>query len=110
VLIARAGGRLVPRLAVTTAILAPLMNLGRDAPRGYIERFVGAVQGADWSDAERAKGEVVEAMGAYLQTSDLRSLMEPSIEPVATQPPAQAESLIGSARVSFAGRQRPPTA
>ena len=56
-----------------------------DWQRGYIERFVGAVRGADWSDPERAKPAVVEAMGSYLQTDDLRFLMELSIEPVAMQ-------------------------
>jgi glyoxylase-like metal-dependent hydrolase (beta-lactamase superfamily II) len=56
-----------------------------DWQRGYIERFVGAVRGADWSDPERAKQAVVEAMGSYLQGDDLRFLMELSIEPVATQ-------------------------
>jgi len=53
--------------------------------RGYIERFVGAVRSADWSDAERARQEVVEAMGSYLDTDELRFLMELSIEPVAAQ-------------------------
>ena len=53
--------------------------------RGYIERFVGAVRGADWGDADRAKQEVVEAMGSYLDTDELRFLMELSIEPVAAQ-------------------------
>ena len=56
-----------------------------DWQRGYIERFVEAVQGADWSEPERAKAEVVEAMGTYLGTSDLRFLMELSIEPIASQ-------------------------
>jgi glyoxylase-like metal-dependent hydrolase (beta-lactamase superfamily II) len=56
-----------------------------DWQRGYIERFVAAVRGADWRDPERATQAVVEAMGSYLQTDDLRFLMELSIEPVATQ-------------------------
>jgi glyoxylase-like metal-dependent hydrolase (beta-lactamase superfamily II) len=54
-----------------------------DWQRGYIERFVGAVRGADWSDPERAKQAVVEAMASYLQADDLRFLMELSVDPVA---------------------------
>ena len=53
--------------------------------RGYIERFVDAVQVGDWSDPERAKQGVVEAMEAYLQADELRFLMELSIEPVAAE-------------------------
>jgi len=34
-----------------------------DWQRGYIERFVAAVRTGDWSDPERAKQGVVEAMG-----------------------------------------------
>jgi glyoxylase-like metal-dependent hydrolase (beta-lactamase superfamily II) len=56
-----------------------------DWQRGYIERFVEAVRAADWSDAERAKEHVVEAMASYQPGDDLRFLMELSIEPVATK-------------------------
>jgi glyoxylase-like metal-dependent hydrolase (beta-lactamase superfamily II) len=56
-----------------------------DRQRGYIERFVEAIRTADWGDTELAKQEVVEAMGSYLQTDDLRFLMELSIEPVAAK-------------------------
>jgi glyoxylase-like metal-dependent hydrolase (beta-lactamase superfamily II) len=56
-----------------------------DWQRGYIEHFVDAVQVGDWSDPERAKQEVVEAMESYLQANDLRFLMELSIEPVAAE-------------------------
>jgi glyoxylase-like metal-dependent hydrolase (beta-lactamase superfamily II) len=56
-----------------------------DWQRGYIERFVGAVRDADWSDPERAKQAVVEAMASYLRTDDLRFLMELSVEPVAAK-------------------------
>jgi glyoxylase-like metal-dependent hydrolase (beta-lactamase superfamily II) len=56
-----------------------------DWERGYIERFVDAVRAADWSDAERAKQRVVEAMGSYVEGNDLRFLMELSIEPVASK-------------------------
>jgi glyoxylase-like metal-dependent hydrolase (beta-lactamase superfamily II) len=54
-----------------------------DWQRAYIERFVGAVRGADWSDPGRAKQAVVEAMASYLQADDLRFLMELSVDPVA---------------------------
>lgn len=50
--------------------------------RGYIERFVEAVRTANWSDPERAKQGVVDAMGSYLPADELRFLMELSIEPV----------------------------
>jgi glyoxylase-like metal-dependent hydrolase (beta-lactamase superfamily II) len=56
-----------------------------DWQRGYIERFVGAVRDADWSDPERAKQAVVEAMASYLRTDDLRFLMELSVDPVAAK-------------------------
>jgi glyoxylase-like metal-dependent hydrolase (beta-lactamase superfamily II) len=53
--------------------------------RGYIERFVEAVRGADWSDADRARATVIEAIGEYLDSDHLRFLMELSIEPVAAK-------------------------
>jgi glyoxylase-like metal-dependent hydrolase (beta-lactamase superfamily II) len=56
-----------------------------DWQRAYIERFVDAVRVGDWSDPERARQGVVEAIGSYLQTDDLRFLMELSIEPVAAE-------------------------
>jgi glyoxylase-like metal-dependent hydrolase (beta-lactamase superfamily II) len=56
-----------------------------DWQRGYIERFVEALGAGDWSDPERAKQGVVDAIGSYLQADDLRFLMELSIEPVAAQ-------------------------
>jgi hypothetical protein len=56
-----------------------------DWQRGYIEHFVDAVQVGDWSDPERAKQRVVEAMESYLEADDLRFLMELSIEPVAAE-------------------------
>ena len=56
-----------------------------DWQRGYIERFLEAVQSADWSDAERAKAAVAGAMVSYLERDELRFLMELSIEPVAAQ-------------------------
>jgi glyoxylase-like metal-dependent hydrolase (beta-lactamase superfamily II) len=56
-----------------------------DWQRGYIERFVAAVRAADWSDDERAQGEVVAAMREYLPSEDLLFLMELSVEPVAAE-------------------------
>jgi glyoxylase-like metal-dependent hydrolase (beta-lactamase superfamily II) len=56
-----------------------------DWQRGYIERFVEAVRTADWSDPERAKQRVVEAMTSYLPSNDLRFLMELSVEPLASK-------------------------
>lgn len=56
-----------------------------DWQRGYIECFVGAVRAGGWSDHERAKQEVVDAMASYLEADDLRFLMELSVEPVAAQ-------------------------
>ncbi|HSI80213.1 MAG TPA: MBL fold metallo-hydrolase [Solirubrobacterales bacterium] len=54
-----------------------------DRQRAYVERFVDAVQAADWSDPERAKRVVVDAMSRQLEREDLRILMELSIDPVA---------------------------
>jgi glyoxylase-like metal-dependent hydrolase (beta-lactamase superfamily II) len=56
-----------------------------DWQRGYIARFVEAVRAADWSDAERAKEQVVETMTSYQPGNDLRFLMELSVEPVASK-------------------------
>jgi glyoxylase-like metal-dependent hydrolase (beta-lactamase superfamily II) len=56
-----------------------------DWQRGYIERFVEAVRSADWSDTERAKLVVSEAMASYLERDELRFLMELSVEPMAAQ-------------------------
>jgi glyoxylase-like metal-dependent hydrolase (beta-lactamase superfamily II) len=49
----------------------------------YIETFVAAVRAADWSDPERAKAAVVDAMTEFLPADDLRFLMELSVEPAA---------------------------
>jgi glyoxylase-like metal-dependent hydrolase (beta-lactamase superfamily II) len=56
-----------------------------DWQRGYIEHFVEAVRAADWSEAEQAKQAVGKAMGSYLESDDLRFLMELSVEPVAAK-------------------------
>lgn len=56
-----------------------------DWQRGYIETFIDAVGGADWSDPEQAKGVVVARMKAYEPSDELSFLMELSIEPVAVQ-------------------------
>jgi glyoxylase-like metal-dependent hydrolase (beta-lactamase superfamily II) len=51
----------------------------------YIETFVFAVKGADWSDADTARAAVVAAMREYLPTAELAFLMELSVDPVAAQ-------------------------
>ncbi|MBV8991076.1 MAG: MBL fold metallo-hydrolase [Solirubrobacterales bacterium] len=51
----------------------------------YINTFIEALHAADWTDPEAAKTSVVDRMTEYLPTSDLRFLMELSIEPVAAQ-------------------------
>jgi glyoxylase-like metal-dependent hydrolase (beta-lactamase superfamily II) len=56
-----------------------------DWQRGYIERFVEAVRAGHWSDPEQARAAVVEAMATYLPATELRFLMDLSIEPVASQ-------------------------
>jgi glyoxylase-like metal-dependent hydrolase (beta-lactamase superfamily II) len=53
--------------------------------RGYIEQFVEAVGRADWTDVDRAKRSVIEAVRAYLDSDQLSFLMELSIEPVAAK-------------------------
>jgi glyoxylase-like metal-dependent hydrolase (beta-lactamase superfamily II) len=49
----------------------------------YITVFVEAIQEADWSDPDAAKGQVVGRMADYLPDGELRFLMELSVEPVA---------------------------
>lgn len=56
-----------------------------DWQREYIERFVEAVSGADWSNADQAKAAVVGRMKAYEPSDELQFLMELSIEPIATK-------------------------
>jgi glyoxylase-like metal-dependent hydrolase (beta-lactamase superfamily II) len=56
-----------------------------DWQRGYIETFLGAVEGADWSNGEQAHASVVATMKRFLPTDELLFLMELSIEPVAQQ-------------------------
>jgi glyoxylase-like metal-dependent hydrolase (beta-lactamase superfamily II) len=56
-----------------------------DWQRGYIERFVAAVESADWSEPERAKASVVARMKEYEPSSELQFLMELSIDPIATR-------------------------
>jgi glyoxylase-like metal-dependent hydrolase (beta-lactamase superfamily II) len=63
-----------------------------DWQREYIESFVEAVAGADWSNTDQAKAAVVGRMKAYEPSEELQILMELSIEPIATKlgllPPA----------------------
>jgi glyoxylase-like metal-dependent hydrolase (beta-lactamase superfamily II) len=56
-----------------------------DWQRGYIETFIGALESSDWSDPDRAKAAVVDAMHAYLPAEELSFLMELSVEPVAAK-------------------------
>jgi glyoxylase-like metal-dependent hydrolase (beta-lactamase superfamily II) len=56
-----------------------------DWQRGYIELFLDAVSGADWSEPERAKAAVVARMKEYEPSDELQFLMELSIEPVAAK-------------------------
>jgi len=53
--------------------------------RRYIEEFVEAVRSADWSEVVRAKQTVIDAMMRYLDSEQLRFLMELSIEPAAAK-------------------------
>jgi glyoxylase-like metal-dependent hydrolase (beta-lactamase superfamily II) len=71
-----------------------LLHPGHGQPAGpellawqadYIHTFVDAVRAADWSDPQRARQSVVEAITGFLETDRLRFLMELSIEPVATR-------------------------
>jgi glyoxylase-like metal-dependent hydrolase (beta-lactamase superfamily II) len=56
-----------------------------DWQRGYIELFVDAVSGADWSDPDSARATVVARMKDYQPTDELQFLMELSIEPIAAK-------------------------
>lgn len=56
-----------------------------DVQREYVETFVDAVRGADWSQPEAARAAVVERMTRLLPTDELRFLMELSVEPVAAR-------------------------
>jgi glyoxylase-like metal-dependent hydrolase (beta-lactamase superfamily II) len=54
-----------------------------DRHREYIETFLDAVRGADWSQPDEARAAVVARMKRLLPTDDLQFLMELSVEPVA---------------------------
>ena len=56
-----------------------------DWQRGYIEAFLDAVSGADWSEPEGATPGVVARMKEYEPSDELQFLMELSIEPVAAK-------------------------
>ncbi len=53
--------------------------------RLYIETFVDAVRGADWSQPDNARAAVVQRMTTLLRTDELRFLMQLSIDPVAAR-------------------------
>jgi glyoxylase-like metal-dependent hydrolase (beta-lactamase superfamily II) len=56
-----------------------------DVQREYVETFVDAVRGADWSQPDEARAAVVERMTRLLPTDELQFLMELSIDPVAAK-------------------------
>jgi glyoxylase-like metal-dependent hydrolase (beta-lactamase superfamily II) len=56
-----------------------------DVQREYVETFVDALRGADWSQPDQARAAVVERMTRLLPTDELQFLMELSIEPVAAK-------------------------
>jgi len=56
-----------------------------DWQRDYIERFLDAVSGADWSEPESATATVVSRMKDYEPSDELQFLMELSIEPIAAK-------------------------
>ena len=63
----------------------PVMPAQFDAQREYVEAFVDAVGGADWSQPDTARAAVIERMTRLLPTDELQFLMELSIDPVAAK-------------------------
>lgn len=63
----------------------PVAPAQLDRQREYIETFIDAVRGAEWSQPGQARAAVVERMTRLLPTDELRFLLELSIEPVATK-------------------------
>jgi len=53
-----------------------------DWQAGYINTFLEALRGADWSDPDAARGDVIRRMRDYLPTDELQFLMELSIDPL----------------------------
>ena len=51
----------------------------------YIETFLDAVRGANWSQPDTARAAVIEQMTELLPTDELLFLMELSIDPVAAK-------------------------
>lgn len=56
-----------------------------DVQQEYVETFVDAVRGADWSQPDLARTAVIERMTRLLPTDELQFLMELSIEPMAAR-------------------------
>jgi glyoxylase-like metal-dependent hydrolase (beta-lactamase superfamily II) len=56
-----------------------------ECQRRYIELFVDAVAGADWSRPDDARSAVINRMKEYEPSDELQFLMELSIEPVAAE-------------------------
>jgi glyoxylase-like metal-dependent hydrolase (beta-lactamase superfamily II) len=63
----------------------PVAPAHLDWQREYVETFVEAVRGAEWTQPDRARAAVVERMTRLLPTGELQFLMELSIEPVAAK-------------------------
>jgi glyoxylase-like metal-dependent hydrolase (beta-lactamase superfamily II) len=83
--IARLRDELAPDARLLVGHGGPVRRADFDWQVGYIETFVGAVRGADWSDPAAARSQVIDAVTTYLPVDDLRFLVELSIEPVAAQ-------------------------
>jgi len=83
--IARPRDELAPDARLLVGHGGPVGPADFDWQIGYIETFVDAVRGADWSDPGVASRQVIGVMTAYLPADDLRFLMELSIQPVAAQ-------------------------
>ena len=83
--IARLRSELSPAARVHFGHGEPRSSAPFDWQETYINTFIDAITSADWTDREQAKAAVIARMTDYLPVSDLRFLMELSIEPVATQ-------------------------
>lgn len=83
--IARLRSQLSPDAHVHLGHGEPKSSAPFDWQESYINTFIAAISSADWTNREQAKAAVIARMTNYLPVSDLRFLMELSIEPVATQ-------------------------
>ena len=83
--IARLRSELSPDAHVHFGHGEPRSSAPFDWQEAYINTFIDAITSADWTNREEAKAAVIARMTDYLPVSDLRFLMELSVEPVATQ-------------------------